>query len=186
VQHSNQPFHWLWAETSAQPTRLGWVQPTVYGPGQAHPRMGGPGQAQFFFSKRKIKKYFWNLTIFLRIFMSLWLISSSFFYVVKNAKSDIKISGFRQNFKNTKKFEKKEKNILCMRPNLSKLKNSYSIFIQQRKLQKKNVLSCILALITSLLKSREFGQYFKKIQKNYFVSFYIRDYEFTRKAYSRY
>jgi hypothetical protein len=43
-----------------------------------------------------------------------------------------------------------------------------------------------LALITSLLKSREFGQYFKKIQKNYFVSFYIRDYEFTRKAYSRY
>jgi len=41
--------------------------------------------------------------------MSLWLISSSFFYVVKNAKSDIKISGFRQNFKNTKKIEKKKK-----------------------------------------------------------------------------
>jgi hypothetical protein len=46
-----------------------------------------------------------------------------------------------------------------------KAKNSYSIFIQQRKLQKKKALACILALITSLLKSRELGQYFKKIQK---------------------
>jgi len=30
-------------------------------------------------------------------------IKQYFFYVVKNTKSDIKISGFRQNFKNTKK-----------------------------------------------------------------------------------
>jgi hypothetical protein len=31
---------------------------------------------------------------------------------------------------------------------------------------KKYVLACILALITSLLKSREFGQYFKNFKKN--------------------
>jgi hypothetical protein len=35
-----------------------------------------------------------------------------------------------------------------------KTKKSYFIFIQQRKLKKKNIiLACILALITSLLKS---------------------------------
>jgi hypothetical protein len=34
-------------------------------------------------------------------------------------------------------------------------KNSYRIFIQQRKFQK--ILACILALITSLLKSQELG-----------------------------
>ena len=171
MQHSNQPFHWLWAETSAQPTRLGWVQPTVYGPGQAHPRMGGPGQAQFFFSKRKIKKYFWNLTIFPRIFMSLWLISSSFFYVVKNAKSDIKISGFRQNFKNTKKFEKKEKNILCIRPNLSKLKNSYSIFIQQRKLQKKKCFIMHFGFNNQFIKVTRIWPIFQKNPKKLFCFF---------------
>jgi hypothetical protein len=33
------------------------------------------------------------------------------------------------------------------------------------------VLPCMLALITSLLKSSELGQYFKKIQKNIFVWF---------------
>jgi hypothetical protein len=43
-----------------------------------------------------------------------------------------------------------------------KNKKSYCIFIQQRKFQK-YVLACILALITSLLKSQELGQYFKKI-----------------------
>jgi len=31
--------------------------------------------------------------------------------------------------------------------------------------KKKNVLACISALITVLLKSRELGQYFKKIKK---------------------
>jgi len=67
-----------------------------------------------------------------------------------------------------------------------KYKKLIFYFHTTKKTSKKNVLSCILALITSLLKSREFGQYFKKIQKNYFVSFYIKDYEFTRKAYFRY
>jgi len=47
-----------------------------------------------------------------------------------------------------------------------------SYFHTTKKTSKKNyVLACILALITSLLKSRELGQYFKKIQKNYFVFF---------------
>ena len=48
---------------------------------------------------------------------------------------------------------------------------SRHIFIQQRKLQKKKVLVCILTLITSLLKSRELGQNFKNSKKNYFVFF---------------
>ena len=66
-----------------------------------------------------------------------------------------------------------------------KAKKSYCIFIQQIKLQK-YVLACILALITSLLKSREFGQYFKNSKKNFLLCFSIRDYEFIRKMYSRY
>jgi len=44
-----------------------------------------------------------------------------------------------------------------------KEKKSHHIFIQQKF--KKYVLACILALITSLLKSRELGQYFKKHPK---------------------
>jgi len=43
--------------------------------------------------------------------------------------------------------------------------NAYCIFIQQKKFQK-YVLACILALITSLLKLRELGQYFKIFKKN--------------------
>ena len=106
--------------------------------------------------------------------------------LLKMQKSDIKISGFRQNFKNTKKFEKKKK-IFYAYGQISQSWKTHILFSYNKEnFKKKNVLSCILALITSLLKSREFGQYFKKIQKNYFVSFYIRDYEFTRKTYSRY
>jgi len=43
-----------------------------------------------------------------------------------------------------------------------------------------------MSLITSLLKSRELGQYFKNTQKNILFSFNIRDYEFICKTYSRY
>jgi len=49
---------------------------------------------------------------------------------------------------------------------VSQRKKSYHIFIQQ-KFKKKNVLACILVLMTSLLKSRELGQYFKN-PKNIF------------------
>jgi hypothetical protein len=52
-----------------------------------------------------------------------------------------------------------------------KAKEPYCIFIQQRKLQKKNVLSCILTLISSLLKLQEFSQYFKNSKKKYIVLF---------------
>jgi hypothetical protein len=44
-----------------------------------------------------------------------------------------------------------------MAKSLKKNKKSYCIFIQQRKFQKKYVLACSLALIISLLKSRELG-----------------------------
>jgi hypothetical protein len=46
-----------------------------------------------------------------------------------------------------------------------KAKKSYCVFYTQ----KKNVLACILALITSLLKSREHWPKFQKQQKFYFV-----------------
>jgi len=54
---------------------------------------------------------------------------------------------------------------LCIRPSVSKLKNHIVFFIHQ----KNNVLACILALITSLLKSREHWPKFQKQQKFYFV-----------------
>jgi len=43
-----------------------------------------------------------------------------------------------------------------------KAKKSYCIFIKQRKLQKNIILACILALITSLLKSRTLANISKK------------------------
>jgi hypothetical protein len=68
-----------------------------------------------------------------------------------------------------------------------KTKSHNVFFIQQTKLKKTNIiLACILALITSLLKSWELGQYFKKIKKNILFCFNIRDYKFKRKTYSWY
>ena len=53
-----------------------------------------------------------------------------------------------------------------------KAKKSYCVF---HKKKKTNVLACILALITSLLKSREHWPKFQKQEKFYFVlSFSIR------------
>jgi hypothetical protein len=72
--------------------------------------MVGPGPAQFFL-KRIQKIFFWNFTIFPCIFYVILINIKQYFYVAKNTKSDIKIPGFRQNFKNTKKTLKKEKNI---------------------------------------------------------------------------
>jgi hypothetical protein len=53
----------------------------------------------------------------------------------------------------------------CIRPNLSKLKTHILFSYNKENFKKKKALACILALITSLLKSRELDQYFKKIQK---------------------
>jgi len=45
-------------------------------------------------------------------------------------------------------------------------KKNYIVFSYNKN--SKYILACILALINSLLKSWELGQYFKKIQKIYF------------------
>jgi hypothetical protein len=90
--------------------------------------MVGPGPAQFFFIK-KTSKIFFGILQFSRIFYVILINIKQYFYVAKNTTFGIKIPGFR-----------KKKNMFlfsCIQPNLSKLKNSYSIFIQQRKLQKK-------------------------------------------------
>jgi hypothetical protein len=69
-----------------------------------------------------------------------------------------------------------------------KAKKTHIVFSYNKEnFKKKCVLACILALITSLLKSRELGQYFKKIQKKYILfCFNVQDCEFIRKTYSRY
>jgi hypothetical protein len=87
--------------------------------------------------------------------------------VVKNTKSDIKISGFRQNFQKYKKKIEKRKNIFVHTVKCLKAKKSYCVF----QIPKNNVSACILALITSLLKSREHWPKFQKQQKIYFVLF---------------
>jgi hypothetical protein len=47
-----------------------------------------------------------------------------------------------------------------------KAKKTHILFSYNKEnFKKKNVLSCILALITSLLKSWELGQYFKNSKK---------------------
>jgi hypothetical protein len=59
-------------------------------------------------------------------------------------------------------------------------KNHIVFFIHQ----KNNVLACILALITILLKSREHWLKYQKQKKIILCCFSIRDYEFIRKMYS--
>jgi len=76
---------------------------------------------------------------------------------------------FVKTSKNTKTFKKRKKIFLCIRPSVSKLKNHIVFFSYIKK--KNNVLACILALITSLLKSREHWPKFQKQQKFYFFVF---------------
>jgi len=66
-----------------------------------------------------------------------------------------------------------------------KKKQNIISYFHTTKIQK-YVLACILALITSLLKSWELNQYFKKYQKKYLFSFSICDHEFIRKTYPWY
>jgi len=88
-----------------------------------------------------------------------------YYVILKKYESGIKIPGFRQNFQKYKKILKKEKIYLCIWLSVLKLKNHIMFVIHQQK----NVLACILALITSLLKSRKHWPKFKKQQKFYFV-----------------
>ena len=72
--------------------------------------------------------------------------------LLKIQKSDIKIPGFCQKLPKIQKNWKKRKKMFFVHTAKSqKLKNHIVFFIQK----KNNVLACILALITSLLKSRE-------------------------------
>jgi hypothetical protein len=84
-------------------------------------------------------------------FMLFCLISVCFFcHFKKKYESGIKIPGFRKLPKIQKKLKKEKKNVVhtvkCL-----KAKKSYHVFHTLEK----NILACILALITSLLKSRE-------------------------------
>ena len=72
---------------------------------------------------------------------------------------------FVKNFQKYKKIKKKEKNVFVYTAKCLKAKKSYCIF----HTPKNNVLARILALITSLLKSREYWPKFQKQQKFYFV-----------------
>jgi len=54
-----------------------------------------------------------------------------------------------------------------------KAKKNHIVFSYNEENFKKYVLAYILALMTSLLKSRELGQYLNKSKKNYFVSFNV-------------
>ena len=58
-----------------------------------------------------------------------------YLYIVKKYKSGIKIPGFRQKLpQNTKKLKQEKKMFLCIRPSVSKLKNSYCIFHTPKKI----------------------------------------------------
>jgi len=63
-------------------------------------------------------------------------------------------------------FVKSSKKMFCFHAygQVSQRKN-YIIFSYNKENFKKNVLACILALITSLFKSQELGQYFKNSKK---------------------
>jgi hypothetical protein len=97
--------------------------------------------------------------------MSFWLISSNIFYVAKNAKSDIKISGFRQNFKNTKQFEKKKKKILLHTAMCLKAKKSYCVF----HTPKNNVLACNFDFNNQFIKVKRTLDKISKTTKKNFV-----------------
>jgi hypothetical protein len=65
-------------------------------------------------------------------------------------------------------------------------KKNHIVFSYKGNFKKKYVLACILALITSLLKSWELSQYFKNSKKIILFSFNIWSYDFIRETYSRY
>jgi len=68
---------------------------------------------------------------------------------------------------------------------IKKIKN-HILFSYNKGNFKKYVLACISALITSLLKSRGLGQYFKNSKKFILFSFNIWGYDLIRKMYSGY
>jgi hypothetical protein len=93
--------------------------------------------------------------------MPFLLISGSILHG-KNTNPILKYPVVIKTSKNTKK---KLKNIFVYTNKCLKAKKSYCVF----HAPKNNVLACILALITSLLKSRDHWPKFQKQQKFYFV-----------------
>ena len=154
---------------------MGWIISPVHAAGlsPAHSIWAGSGPAQngwarsgpvFFF--KKIQKYFFGILQFSRVFfMSFWLISSSIFMLLKIQNRILKYPVFVKTSK-IQKTLKKKKLFLCIRPSVSKIKNHIVFFTP-----KNNVLACILALITSLLKSREHWPKFQKKQQKKFILF---------------
>ena len=65
------------------------------------------------------------------------------------------------------------------------LKEKIILYFHTTKIQK-YIFACILVLITSLLKSRELGQYFKNFKKIILFSFSIWGYDLIRKTYFGY
>jgi hypothetical protein len=160
--HSN-PLLVFWAGTSAQPTRLGWVQPQegsllgrswpnfIFGLISAQPFFGPGRPSQKKYSKIILGKFVIFPCIFLRHFDQYRVVS----LYRKNTNPVLKYPVFTK--KNIFVFMYTAKSL--------KAKKSYCIFIQQRKLQKKLFPHAFLALITSLLKPRELSQYFKNSKK---------------------
>jgi len=94
------------------------------------------------------------------------LILVCFFCHFKNTNPVLKYPIFVKTSKNRKKIEKKKKNVFMHMAKCLKAKKSYCVF----HTKKNNILACILALITSLLKSREHWPKFQK-QKKKFIFF---------------
>jgi hypothetical protein len=137
----SQPGHWLGPVTRFE----------LLGPAQPH----GPSWAQ----PKKIQKLFQKIYDFPVYFSTEFCLVLVCIFIPWRYKFGIKIPSFHQNI---------EIYIFMHTSKSLKNKKSYCIFIQQRTIQK-YVLACILALITSLLKSRELGQYFQNSKKNYLI-----------------
>ena len=116
-----------------------------------------------FFSKKISCQNFYN---FSNIFLYQFCLILVCILHRKNINPLLKYPVFGKNFQKYKKTikKKKKKMFLCIRPSVSNLK-----IISYFSCKKNNILACILALITSLLKSREHWPKSRKQQKIYFV-----------------
>ena len=98
--------------------------------------------------------------IFSHIFLSILINIGLFFIYCKNTNPILKYSVF---------VKKMFFFVSCIRLSLSKLKKNHIVFSYNKENFKQYILACILALVTSLLKSREVGQYFKNKLKNIYI-----------------
>jgi hypothetical protein len=105
--------------------------------------------------------------IFLHIFLSILINIGSFFIYCKNTNPILKYLVFV-----------KKKCFFWFRAYAlvsQSLKKNHIVFSYNKENFKQYILACILALVTSLLKSRELGQYFKKkFKKKYFFVLMFR------------